>query len=65
MSRPPVYTTGDNKLVNLAYELGQTYLNTDLETLALALLMFDLLVGKDENFPFIMYGPGLITKHIK
>ncbi|MGS0652632.1 succinyl-diaminopimelate desuccinylase, partial [Staphylococcus arlettae] len=22
----------------------------------------DLLVGKDENFPFIMYGPGLITQ---
>lgn len=64
MSRPPVYTTGDNKLVNLAYELGQTYLNTDLETLASPGVTdaSDLLVGKDENFPFIMYGPGLITQ---
>ena len=66
MSRPPVYTTGENKLTELAIEMGEKYLNTTLPTEASpGVTASDLLVDKDENFSFIMYGPVLLTKHTK
>ncbi len=62
MSRPPVYTTGENKLASLAHDLGEKYLNSDLPLEASPGVTdaSDLLVDKDEDFSFIMYGPGLI-----
>lgn len=64
MSRPPVYTTGENKLTELAVEMGEKYLNTTLPTEASPGVTdaSDLLVDKDENFSFIMYGPGAVNQ---
>ncbi|MDT3960450.1 ArgE/DapE family deacylase [Staphylococcus kloosii] len=64
MSRDPVYTTGKNSLVTLAQEMGRKYLNTELEALASPGVTdaSDLLEHKDENFPFIMFGPGHISQ---
>lgn len=64
MSRPPVYTTGQNKLIALAVEMGEKYLNTTLPTEASPGVTdaSDLLVDKDENFSFIMYGPGTVSQ---
>ncbi|MDN6630683.1 MAG: M20/M25/M40 family metallo-hydrolase, partial [Staphylococcus equorum] len=64
MSRPPVYTTGQNKLAELAHEMGTKYLNADLPLEASPGVTdaSDLLVDKDEDFSFIMYGPGLVSQ---
>ncbi|WP_436854401.1 ArgE/DapE family deacylase [Staphylococcus caeli] len=64
MSRPPVYTTGQNKLATLAHDMGTKYLNTDLpfEASPGVTDASDLLVDKDEDFSFIMYGPGLVSQ---
>lgn len=64
MSRPPVYTTGQNKLAELAHEMGTKYLNTDLPLEASPGVTdaSDLLVDKDKDFSFIMYGPGLVSQ---
>ncbi|SUM79268.1 succinyl-diaminopimelate desuccinylase [Staphylococcus cohnii] len=64
MSRPPVYTTGQNQLAELAVEMGEKYLNTTLPTEASPGVTdaSDLLVDKDENFSFIMYGPGAVSQ---
>lgn len=64
MSRPPVYTTGKNSLITLAHDLGLKYLNTDLPSEASPGVTdaSDLLVDKDEDFSFIMYGPGLVSQ---
>lgn len=52
MSRPPVYTTGENKLASLAHDLGEKYLNSDLPLEASPGVTdaSDLLVDKDEDF---------------
>lgn len=57
MSRPPVYTTGQNSLIELAVKMGEKHLNTTLPTEASPGVTdaSDLLVSKDENFSFIMY----------
>lgn len=64
MSRPSVYTTGQNQLAELAVEMGEKYLNTTLPTEASPGVTdaSDLLVDKDENFSFIMYGPGAVSQ---
>lgn len=64
MSRPPVLTTGTNGLVKLAQNMGHQYLNADLEGLPSPGVTdaSDLLQDKDENFPFIMFGPGHISQ---
>jgi len=64
MSRPPVYTTGQNKLATLAHDMGTKYLKKDLpfEASPGVTDASDLLVDKDENFSFIMYGPGLVSQ---
>lgn len=64
MSRPPVFTTGNNSLVKMAQTFGMQYLNTQLETQASPGVTdaADLLVDKDEHFPFIMFGPGNVSQ---
>ncbi|MFT2141263.1 MULTISPECIES: ArgE/DapE family deacylase [unclassified Mammaliicoccus] len=64
MSRPPVYTTGQNSLIELAVKMGEKHLNTTLPTEASPGVTdaSDLLVSKDENFSFIMYGPGTVDQ---
>lgn len=64
MSRPPVFTTGNNSLVHHAQSFAMKYLNTSLEAQASPGVTdaSDLLVDKDENFPFIMFGPGNVSQ---
>ena len=64
MSRPPVFTTGDNSLVQIAQTFAMKYLNTKLEAQASPGVTdaADLLVDKDEQFPFIMFGPGNVSQ---
>lgn len=60
VNRDPVYTAGDNEFIKLAKSLGDQYFNRDLPltsstaTTDASYLMKD----KDENFSFVMYGPG-------
>lgn len=60
VNRDPVYTTGDNSFLKLAKSLGDEYFNRNLEvtsstaTTDASYLMKD----KDEDFSFVMYGPG-------
>src|SRR5699024_12725930 len=62
--RSPVYTTGDTKLTELAVEMGEKYLNTTLPSEASPGVTdaSDLVVDKDENFSFIMYGRGAVSQ---
>ena len=60
VNRDPVYTTGDNEFLKSAKSLGDEYFNRDLDvtsstaTTDASYLMKD----KDEDFSFVMYGPG-------
>lgn len=60
MSLPSVFTTGKSKMVNLARELGKKYLGLEigLEGSPGVTDASNLLREKDENFPFMMFGPG-------
>ncbi|PTF10929.1 succinyl-diaminopimelate desuccinylase [Staphylococcus equorum] len=60
VNRDPVYTTGDNRFLKLSKDFGDKYFNRNLEltsstaTTDASYLMKD----KNENFSFVMYGPG-------
>lgn len=60
VNRDPIETTGDNKLIDLAQELGKKYFDKDIEktsstaTTDASFLMKD----KDKDFTFVMFGPG-------
>ncbi|KRG10814.1 ArgE/DapE family deacylase [Staphylococcus sp. NAM3COL9] len=60
VNRDPVYTTGDNRFLKLSKDFGDKYFDRDLEltsstaTTDASYLMKD----KNENFSFVMYGPG-------
>lgn len=60
MSRPPVFTKGDNRLVDIAQSLSKKYLGKEVPKKASPGLTdaSDLVVDKGEDFSFIMFGPG-------
>lgn len=60
MSLPSVFTNGQSKMVDLAKELGKKYLDLDIaqEGSPGVTDASNLLRDKDEDFPFMMFGPG-------
>ncbi|AMY05795.1 succinyl-diaminopimelate desuccinylase [Staphylococcus condimenti] len=60
MSRPPVFTKGDNRLVDIAQSLSKKYLGKEVPKKASPGVTdaSDLVVDKGEDFSFIMFGPG-------
>lgn len=60
MSRPPVVTKGDNRLVDIAQSLSKKYLGKEVPKKASPGVTdaSDLVVDKGEDFSFIMFGPG-------
>lgn len=60
MSLSSVFTTGQSKMVTLAKELGKKYLDLDISIKGSPGVTdaSNLLRNKDENFPFMMFGPG-------
>ncbi len=60
MSLPSVFTNGQSKMVDLAKELGEKYLNLEIaqEGSPGVTDASNLLRDKDEDFPFMMFGPG-------
>lgn len=60
MSLPSVFTNGQSKMVDLAKELGEKYLDIEIaqEGSPGVTDASNLLRDKDEDFPFMMFGPG-------
>jgi succinyl-diaminopimelate desuccinylase len=60
MSLPSVFTNGQSKMVDLAKELGEKYLDLEIaqEGSPGVTDASNLLRDKDEDFPFMMFGPG-------
>ncbi len=60
MSLPSVFTNGQSKMVEWTKELGKKYLGFDIrqEGSPGVTDASNLLRGKDEDFPFMMFGPG-------
>lgn len=60
MSLPSVFTTGKSKMVDLAKELGKKHLNLDIAVKGSPGVTdaSNLLRDKDDDFPFMMFGPG-------
>lgn len=60
MSLPSVFTNGQSKMVELTQELGKKYLGLDIavEGSPGVTDASNLLRGKNEDFPFMMFGPG-------
>ena len=60
MSLPSVYTDGKSRLVELSKELGEKYLGLEIkvESSPGVTDASNLLRDKDEDFPFMMFGPG-------
>lgn len=60
MSLPSVFTNGQSKMVDLAKELGEKYLDIEIaqEGSPGVTDASNLLRDKDESFPFMMFGPG-------
>nr|WP_255783478.1 M20/M25/M40 family metallo-hydrolase [Oceanobacillus alkalisoli] len=60
MSLPSVFTSGESDMVELAKELGKKYLDLDISVKGSPGVTdaSNLLRGKDDNFPFMMFGPG-------
>ena len=60
MSLPSVFTSGQSEMVDLAKELGKKYLGLDIAVMGSPGVTdaSNLLRGKDDNFPFMMFGPG-------
>lgn len=60
MSLPSVFTNGQSKMVEWTKELGKKYLGFDIrqEGSPGVTDASNLLHGKDEDFPFMMFGPG-------
>lgn len=62
----PVLTTGDNRLITTAKEIGDRVFNMDLEASPFGGVTdaSNLLRGKDEDFPFVIFGPGEILTNL-
>ena len=60
MSLPSVFTSGQNEMVELARELGKKHLGLEIDLKGSPGVTdaSNLLRGKDESFPFMMFGPG-------
>ena len=60
MSLPSVFTDGDSKMVKLAKELGEKYLGLEITQKGSPGVTdaSNLLRDKDDDFPFMMFGPG-------
>ena len=60
MSLPSVFTSGQSEMVDLAKELGKKHLDLEISVKGSPGVTdaSNLLRGKDENFPFMMFGPG-------
>ncbi|WP_338472574.1 ArgE/DapE family deacylase [Niallia sp. XMNu-256] len=60
MSLPSVFTTGQSDMVDLTKELGKKHLGLEISVKGSPGVTdaSNLLRGKDENFPFMMFGPG-------
>ncbi|RLL48428.1 ArgE/DapE family deacylase [Oceanobacillus piezotolerans] len=60
MTLPSVFTSGQSEMVDLAKELGKKYLDLEISVKGSPGVTdaSNLLRGKDENFPFMMFGPG-------
>jgi Acetylornithine deacetylase/Succinyl-diaminopimelate desuccinylase and related deacylases len=60
---PSIYTTGQNTLVTLAQTLSEATLNWPVKPLASpgATDASNFLRHQNEDFPFIMFGPGETT----
>lgn len=60
MSRPPVFTSGDNPLTTLAQKLGKQYFGKEIPKKASPGVTdaSDLVVDKGPDFQFAMFGPG-------
>ena len=60
MSLPSVFTSGQSEMVDLAKELGKKHLGLEISVKGSPGVTdaSNLLRGKDDNFPFMMFGPG-------
>ncbi|MDR4890322.1 ArgE/DapE family deacylase [Fredinandcohnia sp. QZ13] len=60
MSLPSVFTSGQSKMVDFAKKLGKKHLGLEISVKGSPGVTdaSNLLRGKDENFPFMMFGPG-------
>ncbi|SUM64245.1 succinyl-diaminopimelate desuccinylase [Staphylococcus hominis] len=59
----PVVTTGNNKLVKIGYEKARAHFHNENELIITPTVgvtdASNLLRDKDENFPFLVFGPGI------
>lgn len=60
MSLPSVFTTGQSEMIELSKELGKKHLGLEISVKGSpgATDASNFLRDKDENFPFMMFGPG-------
>ncbi|MFC2946977.1 ArgE/DapE family deacylase [Virgibacillus sediminis] len=60
MSLPSVFTSGQSDMVDLAKELGKKHLDLEISVKGSPGVTdgSNLLRGKEEDFPFMMFGPG-------
>lgn len=60
MSLPSVFTSGQSEMVELAKQLGKKHLDLEISVKGSPGVTdaSNLLRDKDENFPFMMFGPG-------
>lgn len=65
MSQNPVQAPKDSRLSNLAAKIGATYAGQPIPKVAIPAVTdaSNLLKGKPNDFPFIMFGPGNDTPH--
>ncbi|WP_145412296.1 ArgE/DapE family deacylase [Staphylococcus epidermidis] len=58
----PVVTTGQNRLVELGFDIAKSHFSNERDLIITPTVAVtdasNLLKGKDENFPFLMFGPG-------
>lgn len=60
MSLPSVFTSGHSEMIDLAKKLGKKHLGLEIAVKGSPGVTeaSNLLRGKDDNFPFMMFGPG-------
>lgn len=63
MSLPSIYVDEDSRLIKLAKEIGEKHLDIDIKVDVISGVTdaSNLLRDKDEDFPFMVFGPG-VTK---
>lgn len=58
----PVVTTGQNRLVELGFDIAKSHFSNERDLIVTPTVAVtdasNLLKEKDENFPFLMFGPG-------